>query len=248
MIRTSDKKRTSSSLLAVITAAVIPFINIVDAYAVEHQPLEEIRQTAREFATSQYVDPRTSGTVETKVEVGYLDKRLKLRKCDTPLNAELLSQQSQNTNFTVTVKCHGDKPWTVYVPVKVLSYVSVKVATRPLARGISVQESDISTEKREVSRLRSGYFVSAENLIGRIPKRSLPKGVVISPNDLTSHKVIRRGGKVSILAKFHGVAVRMPGKALSDGAQGEMIKVENLSSKRVIDAIAIKPGIVEVPM
>ncbi len=207
-------------------------------------PLEEIRQTAKQFALNQHLGDDT----DTSVEVGYLDTRLRLRKCDQPLTAEPLSHRRQSTNFTVTVKCRGVKPWTVYVPIKMLSYIKVQVANRPLARGIAVQASDLVTEKREVSRLRSGYFVHAGKLVGRIPKRSIAKGAAISPNDLATHKVIKRGGKVSILAEVQGIAVRMPGKALTDGGQGEMIKVENLSSKRIIDAVAIRPGIVQVPM
>jgi len=206
--------------------------------------LEDIRQIAKQFALNQYIDPGA----DTSVEVGYLDTRLRLRQCEQALTAEPLSRRSQNANFTITVKCQGVKPWSVYVPVKVMSFVEVQVANRPLARGIAVQATDLVTERREVSRLRTGYFVSTKHLIGRLPKRSLPKGAVISPNDLATYKVIRRGGKVSILAEVQGIAVRMPGKALADAGQDEMIKVQNLSSKRVIDAIAIKPGIVRVPM
>ncbi len=206
--------------------------------------LEDIRSTAKQFAISNFVDADS----DSEIEIGYLDSRLKLNHCDHPLTAEPLSQRNQNTNFTITVRCSGSKPWSVYVPVKIRTYISVLVSKRPLARGIKVTADDFAMEKLEISKLRNGYFTSSENLIGRIPKRSLPKGKVVSPNDLETYKIINRGSKVSIMAQLQGINVRMPGRALSDGAKGEMIKVENLSSKRVIEAVAIKPGIVQVPM
>jgi flagella basal body P-ring formation protein FlgA len=39
--------------------------------------------------------------------------------------------------------------------------------------------------------------------------------------------------------------VRMPGKALGNGAIGERIKVENNSSSRQIEVTVISPGIVQ---
>lgn len=150
--------------------------------------------------------------------------------------------------MTVIVRCNDAKPWTVYVPVKIKTYLTVAVVNRPLARGIPINKSDISFEQRELNSLTSGYFENMTILVGHSPRRSLPKGAIISPRDLAIQKVIRKGSRVSIVAETNGITVRMPGKALTDAGKGDQIQVENLSSRRTVIGIVLGPGIVKVAM
>lgn len=212
------------------------------------QALSEISETAENFVKNQLAADVAGQQYKTTIKTGHLDPRLRLRQCDTPLSAEPLSQRQYSNNVTVTVRCDAPKPWTVYVPVKVKTLVPVMVASRPLARGIDIQESDIMQVERELSRLASGYFKSKEPIIGRPAKRILPQGAVIKPNDIAMEKLIRRGNRVSIVTESAGFSVRMPGKALSDAGKGDVIQVENLSSKRMVEGIVLAPGIVKVPM
>ena len=212
--------------------------------AADFQPLAEIRQAATDFARERI---SISGT-DSSIEAGHLDPRLRLKKCDRPLTAAPLSPRNRGTNMTVIVKCESSKPWSVYVPVKTRSYLKVAIANRPLARDIPVAADDISFERREVSRLTTGYFEEMDNLIGRLPKRSLGKGSVISPRDLDIKKVVTKGDRVSILAEGSGIAVRMPGLALSDAGKGEQVEVQNLSSKRTVIGIVIGPDLIKVTM
>lgn len=214
------------------------------AQASEFQPLEDIRKAATDFATKEIITNNQNSTIET----GRLDPRLRLKKCQQPLTVTPLSQRNNSANMTVIVKCEASKPWTVYIPIKVKTYITIAVANRPLSRHTPISSADINFEQREISRLSSSYFESPDNLIGRSPKRSLTKGSVISPRDLDIKKVISKGSRISILAETGGISVRMPGLALSDAAKGEQIQVQNLSSKRNIQATVIAPGIVKVAM
>ena len=212
--------------------------------AKDFHPLDEIQRAATDFVTSQISQAKENSTMEA----GHLDPRLKLKRCTLPLSTEPLSQHNNNINMTVIVRCNDAKPWTVYVPVKVKTYLTVAVAKRPLARGVPVSKNDLNLEQREISRLTSGYFETADNLVGRTPKRSLPKGAVISPRDLTIEKVISKGNRVSIIAETDGITVRMPGKALTDAGKGDQIRVKNLSSGRSVTGTVVGRGLVKVTM
>jgi len=212
--------------------------------ASEFQALDDIRKAATDFAAQKIVTNRQNSTIET----GRLDPRLRLNKCEQPLTVTPLSQRNNSANMTVIVKCETDKPWTVYIPIKVKTYITIAVANRPLSRHMPISKADISFEQREISRLSRSYFESPDNLIGRSPKRSLTKGSVISPRDLDIKKVISKGSRISILAETNGISVRMPGLALADAGKGEQIQVQNLSSKRKILATVMAPGIVKVTM
>lgn len=228
-----------SQLVALLCAL---FIYALPAHASFH-PLEDIRAAAEDFARSS----AGHGSEQT-IEVGYLDPRLKLRQCPTALETQSLSARNNGRNMTVVVKCLGQQPWTVYVPVKIKTYVEVAIANRPLARGIPIESDAIVFEKREISRLTSGYFEEVASLVNRPPKRTLTKGTIISPRDLGINAVISKGHRVSIVAKTESITVRMPGQALADAGKGEVIRVKNLSSKRTVDAIVLGPGLVQVPM
>jgi flagella basal body P-ring formation protein FlgA len=56
---------------------------------------------------------------------------------------------------------------------------------------------------------------------------------------------VKKGNQVVILAQIGTLQVRMNGKALSNGAVGERIKVENNSSNRRIEATVIASGVVK---
>lgn len=214
------------------------------AVADEFHPLEDVRKRAGEFATRQIPGVDKSSVVES----GHLDPRLRLPRCQRPLDAELLGQQRNSANVTVTIKCQGNKPWSIHVPVKISTFADIFVTARPLPRGVAIEPSDLRQERRETSLLSNGYFEHAETVVGRMPKRSLPKGAAVTPSDLELSRVIQRGHKVTIIASSGSITVRMPGKALDDAAAGELIKVENSSSKRVVEAVVLRPGIVEVQM
>lgn len=214
------------------------------SWASELHSLDDIRKTATDFAAQRI----TNSNQNSSIEAGRLDPRLRLSQCEQPLTASPLSQRSNNTNMTVIVKCESAKPWSVYIPIKIKTYISIAVANRPLARGLPISKADISFEKREINRLSNGYFETADNLSGRIPKRVLTKGSVISPRDLTIKKVISKGSRISILAETAGITVRMPGLALSDAGTGDQIQVQNLSSKRKLQATVMGPGVVKVAM
>ncbi len=209
------------------------------------QPLDEIRAIAEQWVKANS-SPRNGQRIEIKA--GRLDSRLRLQRCDQALEAHPLQNSHRSGNATISVRCPGSKPWTVHVPVTVKTYTQVVIANRPLARQIEVSREDVRLEEREVTSLRTGYFQHLEEVVGRYPKRTLMAGSALSPYDLETNKIIRRGHKVVIIAEIAGITVRMQGKALKDAAKGELVAIENLSSKRKIEAIADSPGVVKVPM
>ena len=68
----------------------------------------------------------------------------------------------------------------------------------------------------------------------------------LRPSLLVTPKVIRRGTRVSIVATAPGFEIRAVGKALMDGGMGDVITVRNLRSKRQVDAVVARAGVVEV--
>lgn len=211
---------------------------------VKYQSLEEIRAAAEQFVRESYAD---LGTISA-VEVDRLDPRLRLVACELPLEAFSPTGQRRLGHTTVGVRCSGAKPWTLYVPARVISRVTVMTTTRALPRGSVLKESDLAPLEREVAALPQGYYRDAKALVGMQLKRAVGPGEILSAAALEAPKAVERGQEVYIVAENASVRVAVKAEALEDGAVGDRIQVRNLSSRRVIQAEVLGKNMVKVPL
>lgn len=201
------------------------------------------------FATVQaYLDSHliSSQDVEIKTKIGHLDKRLKLSPCEKPLKSFSNNHSNFGSKISVGIKCEGTKPWSLYVPVNIQRLATVYVAAQPIAKGEQITHTDIQQVSMDISNLRGSYLKTRPEIVGKISKRSISLGSVFNPRYLRLPVVIKKGDLVDIVAESQGLRIRMEGKAVNSGAKGQKIRVKNLSSKRIIQAIVQDPGLVKI--
>lgn len=214
------------------------------ARASDHQSLDTIRAAAHDYVESRLAD--IAGRVE--VETSALDSRLKLTACERPLEAFLPSGRVAPGNLTVGVRCSGAQPWSLYVPVQVKLMRPVAVLVRTLTRGAIIDRDDFTLKEQDTASLRAGFIDDPELLVGMRLKHSLSAGSVISNRHLDRPSVVRRGDRVVLEAGARGFIVRMQGKALEDAAAGDRVRVENLSSSRVVEGRVTSDGRVRIQL
>ena len=188
------------------------------------------------------------GAGDTTVKAAALDPRHRLPMCDTSLETFMRRGTQVKARTVVGVRCAGSKPWKVYVAVDVVVMAIVYTARRPLAKGHLLTEADLGTDKRDVSRLTAGYSSNKSELIGRRLKQSLVAGRMITPAMLQANNIISRGQTVTLLAKNASINITMTGKSLMDGALNQRIRVENLTSGRIVEGIVRSREHVEILM
>jgi len=184
--------------------------------------------------------------MEIKVTTGRLDPRLRLRQCTVPLDPFLPTGANLSGNTSIGIRCEDNKPWSLYVSAKIAKYADVYVTTRFLARGIQLKAGDFTLEKHNISNQSIGYITDIKAIEGKILRRPLRHNSIIPPNALHRAMLIKRGDRVKILAQNSAVKVHMKGKALKNGSEGEIIRVQNLSSKRIIEGTVLSAGVVGV--
>ena len=212
------------------------------ADTVEWHPTGDIAAVAETFLTQRLGN--SSG--DTDVRVGMLDARLKLATCDQPLEAFLRRGTKIGPKTTVGVRCTGSKPWKIYLPVEVIVSRKVWVARHPLPRGHLLTADDLALDVRDVSRMTSSYVADQTSLIGQRLKSSILAGRVVTLQLIVADNVVRRGQTVTLAVSAGGLSIRVTGKALSDGALNQRIRVENLTSGRVVEGIVRSRELVEV--
>ena len=186
------------------------------------------------------------GGLQVESRVKALDTRLKLARCDQPLQGFLPPNADIRQNVVVGVRCRGSNPWKVYVPVKLAAFRNVLVARRPLQRGATLGSADIRREKRDITVARGAYLTDASQLEGKVLRRTVPEGRMMTMDLLTEEEIIKRGQRVTLMVAEDGFMVRMAGTALSDGTVNQRIQVKNDSSQRTVEGIVRSRQLVEV--
>lgn len=128
----------------------------------------------------------------------------------------------------------------------VVETLAVAVTTRALAPGATVRPSDVVLERRPKAQAGSDTVGATADAIGlalRIPVRA---GQPLRRSDLTVPKIVHRDEEITLTYEVPGILLTTRGKALEGGAEGDVISVINVESKRAIQGIVTGPSRVAI--
>lgn len=222
-------------------AAGFAYANVASA---QTQSLDAIRTAAEAFVQTQL----PSGAAKHHVSAAPLDPRLRLAACAAPLEAFSQSATPMRARTTIGVRCSAPVSWTLYVPVSVEVEASVLVLRRALARRARVALADVEPQVRRLPGASVNFITDVASLQGHRLKRSLPAGAALTVDALAPDILVRRGQQVTLIAANDQVQIRAQGHALSDGAASERVRVQNLSSLKVVEGVVESGGVVRVDL
>jgi flagella basal body P-ring formation protein FlgA len=222
-------------------------LSLAAASAALGGPIADIAslQAEAERAVRQEI-PQGDGQVI--VHAQNLDSRLRLAECDRPLTAAIAGDGQVRAHTTVAVRCEGAVHWTIYMSVTIESEFSVLVARHALARDAELTPLDFELMPRHLPGLTTDYVTRPAMIAGQRLRKAIGSGEALSLEALTPSNSIHRGQQVTLIAGSGGFEVRMSAVALSDGRIADRIRVQNLSSQRVIEGIVRSDSVVEVPL
>jgi flagellar basal body P-ring formation protein FlgA len=206
------------------------------------QSLDAIRRVASEFVKSQI--PGEPNTIE--ISVGNLDERLRLAPCGQPLQASLPVGAAFRERTTVAVTCPAATRWTVYVPVSISTNVSALVLRHAAVRGARIRVEDVEVQTRKVPGTSASYLTNVSELTNRALRRPLPAGSVLTADAFEEMALVKRGQQVTLLAALGGIEVRATGLALADARAASRVRVQNMSSQRVVEGVVESANVIRV--
>lgn len=189
-----------------------------------YQPVESIRAAA--LATVP------AGTEAEAV----LDNGLRMARCSAPLQAR------STANTTVEVSCPDTGSWRLFVPIKIRREMDVVVVKRGVAAGETLSAADLETVRRDTARIAGAVLSDPQAVVGRVMRRTLQAGSLVSANDLVAPRLVRRGDNVALVSRRGGVEVRVAGRAMGDAGANERVSVENLSSRKILQGTVTADG------
>lgn len=138
-------------------------------------------------------------------------------------------------------------------PVKTVSISGLieKMSTVPVLRsdvqsGDIIGSTDIEWADVAARHLVRDTIMDADDLIGKTPLRSVAAGAPVRARDVVSPQLVARGDEVLIQFTAGALQLSAKGKAMQNGAEGDVIRVLNLSSNQSVRAAIIGDKMVAV--
>ena len=145
-------------------------------------------------------------------------------------------------NFVVT--CPGNAGWKYNVAVRPDVSVPVVMPKSLIARDAVITADDLQLKKFNISNQREGLITNMDEAIGLTSKRALQPGKPITRSELVQPVLVKRDQPVMIVSHMAGITASMPGVALKNGRKGDVIKIRNSSSQRIISGVVDDTGVV----
>ena len=147
--------------------------------------------------------------------------------------------------ISIVFTADGQDIATARMSADVLFFGEVVCASKRISRNTLITPEDLTTVYRNVSMMNETVIQNTDQAIGKMAKTTIQPGTILYHRHLKKQPLVSRGDHVTILVRHGALRVTAPGEVKNSGAEGDMIKVKNLMSRRVIYARVIHEGLVE---
>ncbi|KAA0583357.1 flagellar basal body P-ring formation protein FlgA [Azospirillum sp. B21] len=136
----------------------------------------------------------------------------------------------------------------VRLPVsgRAFGVVQIPVLSRRVIPGDVIGPGDIDWQDVRADQTTSDTAATDAQLIGMTPRRGVSTNQPVRLRDLQSPRMIDKGSLVTITLSTPTMTLTTQGKALQDGGKGEVIRVVNTQSNRIVEATVAGPNVVAV--
>ncbi|GKV93456.1 flagellar basal body P-ring formation protein FlgA [Pectobacterium aroidearum] len=143
-------------------------------------------------------------------------------------------------NVSLSIRC-GQQRRFIQTEVQVTgNYVT---SSRPINRGTTLTEKDISLTKGRLDLLPLRPILTLQGAQGAVLLRDLTPGQVITASMIRRAWVVKAGQSVQIIAQGEGFTINGEGKAMNNAAAGQAVRVRTANGQ-IISGITNEDGII----
>lgn len=150
------------------------------------------------------------------------------------------------TNASVSTYLNGRLYEKSLLRFRVHSYEQVMVLNKTLPVNHAVTMDDIRIERIDTARARTGYITDTSKILGMVMRRTVQADKVLTLSMLQKPVIITYMANVNIISNVNSIEVKTLGQALQEGREGQLIRVKNVTTKKVVTAKVIDESTVEV--
>jgi flagella basal body P-ring formation protein FlgA len=122
----------------------------------------------------------------------------------------------------------------------------VVVARKVIEPGEVISQVDLALVPGRQERGVQKTFSRIADIAGQVAKTRIAAGRPITSRAVRSVHAVKRGQAVTVVRYENMIKIAMKGRAIQDGSLGEMIRVLNIRSNKMIDGRVMGSGLVEI--
>lgn len=155
---------------------------------------------------------------------------------------------SRTSRFTATVEAPAGAPNALRQRINghVFTVARIPVLNRTIGRGDVITERDVEWVEARAETVRRDIVNDVRQLVGQEPRLQVRQGAPVRLADLQRPVMVPRNSTVTMTVKTPFMTLTTQGRSVEEGGKGDVIRVTNLHSKRVVEAVVDGPGTVVV--
>ncbi|WP_439817321.1 flagellar basal body P-ring formation chaperone FlgA [Zavarzinia sp. CC-PAN008] len=167
------------------------------------------------------------------------------RDAEPVASVESVDWDAQTGRFVAQVRLEGMER-AVPVAGRTIRVAQLPVLRAAVAMGQVIGDAEIDYVEVPAYRVSRVALLDAGQIVGQAARRPLRPGVALTANDLRRPVVIAKGSLVTMVVQAAAMTLTATGKAMEDGGQGDLIRIQNPSSNKIVQGKVTGPDRVEV--
>jgi flagella basal body P-ring formation protein FlgA len=206
----------------------------------------EIAQKAKEYL----LDFLPMDDRETTVELGRIpaDQWIPKRRDKIDFFVTLIDTSKDRGKIELVVSASSDSKRFFKVPVyfNVRVFEFVAITKRNIGRKQQIPRENLFIARRDTTRMRGMAFSSIDDLKGMTTIAPVQGNTIITDHMVEIPPTIRQGSLVKLIIKRSGFEIVTKGLAQQAGYKGEVIKIKNVNSKKMLYGTIVNSDSVNV--
>lgn len=159
-----------------------------------------------------------------------------------------LSYDASNHRFSVNVQApDADRPEaSATLTGRVVRMVEVPVPARRIQRGEIVGKGDLEWVSMPARQMNRNHIVDAEEIVGKSARRPVRAGKPVRTTDVEKPRLVSKNGLVTLELRTARMQLTAKGRALDNGAKGEVVRVMNTNSNTTVTGVVVGTDTVSV--
>lgn len=146
----------------------------------------------------------------------------------------------------VVAPAAGEPKARLSVTGRAVELIEVPVLRRGVKPGEIIRERDIEWMSVQTNRLNRTAVVDPASMLGMSPRRPIRAQDIVRSTDLETPVLVAKNSMVTIRLDTDRMQLSVQGRALEEGAEGDVVRVMNTGSNTVVSAIVVDTGAVVV--
>lgn len=171
---------------------------------------------------------------------------------DAPATIEVrdVSFDPTSNRFSAIVTVGGDHPSAQRLTLfgRVHRMTSVPVLRRAMGPDDVIRKDDLEQIRVREASLPRDALTEARLLVGTAPRQRLRAGEIIREGDTRPPVLVARNSIVMIVLETGSMTLTAQGRAVEDGAKGDVVRIMNLRSKKTVEAVVAGPDLVTISL